>query len=72
MSFRPTLLEDCLDPWLAIEADVGVDVAGGRHVQVTDPSGHAAERDAGVEELGDLEVTEPMEVHPRRQLQPVA
>ena len=21
MSYRPTLLEDCLDPWLAIEAD---------------------------------------------------
>ena len=21
MSYRPTLIEDCLDPWLAIEAD---------------------------------------------------
>ena len=39
---------------------------------MTDSARDAAEWDAGVEELGDLEVAEPVEVHPRRQLQSVA
>jgi len=39
---------------------------------VADSTGDAAQRDAGVEELGDLEVAKAMQVDPARQLHAVA
>ena len=44
----------------------GVDIRGGRRVPVANSAGDAAKRHAGIEQLRDLEVTQPVQVDPGR------